>query len=389
MKIRHIYAHKVGPLGEHWSADLTEKWKGTAYDNVLFTGSNGSGKSFLLKFIAHLWSFAGDWLGMPNTRLRKIPTSIPWLIRWDGGAVIIEELIEGLEPLIGIFFGSFSHLEELKQKHPDVIWFGRTTQYTAASTIPIFKRIIVEDRHQLIFEEWKHAREKLILTPGQTSISNMIYLDAEQRRWVSPTKRIGDLIPDDFRKRWLTTYQVTEDWGGQLEAELINLKIVNEDKYKQVISDLNRFFVRKQIDPTIHEGDRNRLRVNLTDNPGAWHYLDDLSAGERQILITIFIISRWMEPGGIVLIDEPDLHLHPSLVPGLLGQIESMVSERNGQLIITSHMPDVWKRYQTIGKRIKLDTPTLPAHALEEEELHESLDDLDNWLEDQDERMDQ
>lgn len=388
MKIRHIYAHKVGPLGEHWSADLTDEWKGTAYDNVLFTGPNGSGKSFLLKLISHLWIKTGDWFtaaGGPP----KQPFVLPWLYRWEGGALIIEDLFEGLNHLIGIYHGPPSLLEDLRKKHPTVIWFGRTFTARRNDGLPLGRRIFIDEEHQPIFEKWKRAREKLILTPGQTSISNMIYLDAEQRRWVAPTKRIGDLIPDDFRKRWLTTYQVSEDWGGQLEAELINLKIVNEDKYKQVISDLNRFLIRKHIDPTIHEGDRNRLRVNLKDNPGSWHYLDDLSAGERQILITIFIISRWMEPGGIVLIDEPDLHLHPSLVPGLLGQIESMVSERNGQLIITSHMPDVWKRYKTIGKRIMLDTPSLLPTDIEEADLEESLDDLDNWLEDQDERMDQ
>lgn len=56
---------------------------------------------------------------------------------------------------------------------------------------------------------------------------------------------------------------------------------------------------------------------------GARHSLDELSAGEHQVLILVYLISRWLQPGGIVLIDEPDLYLHPSLVSGLLANLEA------------------------------------------------------------------
>ena len=37
-----------------------------------------------------------------------------------------------------------------------------------------------------------------------------------------------------------------------------------------------------------------------------------------------------------------------------MGKLERMVEERDGQLIITSHIPEVWERYETLGKRIIL-----------------------------------
>ena len=73
------------------------------------------------------------------------------------------------------------------------------------------------------------------------------------------------------------------------------------------------------------------------------------------MLIQLYLINRWMEKGGIALIDEPDLYLHPSLVAGFLATLEKMVADRHGQLIITSHVPEVWNRYEALGQRILME----------------------------------
>jgi len=65
---------------------------------------------------------------------------------------------------------------------------------------------------------------------------------------------------------------------------------------------------------------------------------------------------RWLQPGGVVLIDEPDLYLHPSLVDPLLDVLERTARELDAQLIITSHSVDIWRRYETSGTRVELKT---------------------------------
>ena len=95
--------------------------------------------------------------------------------------------------------------------------------------------------------------------------------------------------------------------------------------------------------------------MDIKDGKGEHtHPLDELSAGERQVLIQLYLISRWLQPGGVVLLDEPDLHLHPSLIPMLLGRVEAIVADRGGQLILTSHLPELWARYETRALRVKL-----------------------------------
>jgi len=54
------------------------------------------------------------------------------------------------------------------------------------------------------------------------------------------------------------------------------------------------------------------------------------------------------------MIDEPDLYLHPSMIHGLLGTLEYLTDKLNAQLIITSHNPDLWNRYEAKGLRVSL-----------------------------------
>ncbi len=148
-----------------------------------------------------------------------------------------------------------------------------------------------------------------------------------------------------------------------MEASLITLKTTQLHKYHEIIRLLNGFLSDKEIDSDIQPGE-SRLRVKLKSKRGQSHGLDELSAGEHQVLILLFLLARWAEKGAVILIDEPDLYLHPSLVNGLLSSIEKLVTSLDGQLIITSHQPDIWQRYEASGKRLELGVATAHRPAL-------------------------
>lgn len=143
---------------------------------------------------------------------------------------------------------------------------------------------------------------------------------------------------------------MTNDWNGQIETSLFNLKATLPNEYPNMIKSLNYFFSDKRIDSEILPGTRQQIILSN----GRQHTFDELSSGEHQILIMLFTIQRWLKPGGIVLIDEPDLHLHPSVTAPLLAAIENIVTNKKGQLILTSHSTEVWQRYEKFGSRIDL-----------------------------------
>jgi predicted ATPase len=70
--------------------------------------------------------------------------------------------------------------------------------------------------------------------------------------------------------------------------------------------------------------------------------IDQMSSGEKGLILTFLIISGSVAPGGIILMDEPELHLNPAvcklLVPFL---VEECLEPKKIQAIICSHSPEI------------------------------------------------
>jgi len=348
MKITAIYTQNVGPLLDD-AVSFANDWTEGIETRVLFTGPNGCGKSTVLRSIAMLWEAAAYWLDHQKALPQKYEART-WLQAWGGVAVVVDGVQPFYKKPVGLFFGSMDWAETLQKEQPDICWVGESSAHTGKPGKP--KRALILPKEGW-FNEWANHRKRMILSYDKVDGPNIIYLDAEERRWVKPRRNLSEPLPDLLSQRWLTRYIVTEDWKGQLEASLITLKTTQLHRFHEAIRHLNDFLISKEIDSDMKVGE-GRLRVRLKNRRGVYHSLDELSAGEHQVLILIYLISRWMQPGGIVLIDEPDLYLHPSLVDPLLSSLERLVAEKDGQLLITSHAVDIWQRYENHGKRIEL-----------------------------------
>ena len=337
MRLCEIHTQKAGPLGSQ-VFNFRDSWNSSVRQNVLFSGPNGCGKSTVLRIPALLWNAFGHWLHarkpLPNRNRDR-----EWLQRWEGVAVILEDLPYQAPPLV-LVCGTPEFSDELQRKYPNHVFIGEEDRSFIWSPSPWFDR-------------FTDARKRMLSTWEKEALPNVIFLDAEERRWVSPKRGLGEMKPDNLEQRWLSRYLVSEKWEGQLEASLLSLKAADPERFFALLKNMNAFLTDKAILPEVQLG-QNRLRVRISNGGEVTHFLDDLSAGEHQVLIQLYIISRWLEPGGIVLIDEPDLFLHPSLISGFLAQLEKMVVDRHGQLIIPSHVPEVWDRYEAIGLRILL-----------------------------------
>jgi predicted ATPase len=70
--------------------------------------------------------------------------------------------------------------------------------------------------------------------------------------------------------------------------------------------------------------------------------LDGMSSGEKGLILTFLMIARSVVQNGIVLLDEPELHLNPAVCKDLLNFIiEEYAKPRNLQVIICSHSPEI------------------------------------------------
>jgi predicted ATPase len=89
--------------------------------------------------------------------------------------------------------------------------------------------------------------------------------------------------------------------------------------------------------------DRGMLRIDVQDDEKARTFaIEAMSSGEKGLILTCLLIAQTIEKGGIVLLDEPDLHLNPAVCKEVLSfLIEEYANPHDLQLVICSHSPEI------------------------------------------------
>ncbi len=94
----------------------------------------------------------------------------------------------------------------------------------------------------------------------------------------------------------------------------------------------------KQIDA---DGDIGKLDVADEFAKKASALFGRLSSGHKIVLLTITRLVETVEERSLVLIDEPETHLHPPLLSAFVRSLSDLLINRNGVAIIATHSPVV------------------------------------------------
>lgn len=86
--------------------------------------------------------------------------------------------------------------------------------------------------------------------------------------------------------------------------------------------------------------------LDTPDDIDAWCESGDipferLSAGQRIVLAISSELVNNVEERTLVLMDEPEMHLHPQLVSSLMAWLKDLLEERNSFAIVATHSPSV------------------------------------------------
>lgn len=350
MKIRRIILKGVRNFTD-FDHCFEDTWNGEVPDSLLLIGPNGSGKTTLLNIIAELWQMIANKILVGETR-----KSIDTLILNDDvlktGGFAAMEIIELDSKPVWIYAGSYFALKSFLPKTMESHLFSATLgvddkggQVFYWYSSPGTNEFINVSRNEMSFSQpdWFFTFSKRLeenTLRKRTDMPNMVYLESETRN-LKKIKGKFEVTREDNQFQWLAKYVPTDSRKGSLQNYLYNLKVVDTDAYNRIIKSLNIFLVGKEI---IDFSPKGELRVLV--NSSYKHPIEDLSAGEKQVLLMLVTIHRWMQPGGIVLIDEPDLHLHVSLMNAFASHLRRMVAEKGGQLILASHAPELWQLFK-------------------------------------------
>lgn len=315
IKITSLHVQGLGPI-ESLKLPQGKAW-GSLPDMVLLHGPNGSGKTMLMDFLAQVAACmtVRTW---PAAMSPREDSWVEFKVCGDPGGQ------ENVQFRIGAPGFITANLQAPS--------YGVTF-----NDDPAVKVLAISDR-----SEWVKTLRKAF--PSATLYPNMPYVAyfPSERSFSIPraTQRMaGDLEePLPFFHRW----QPPRTWQQSLEAQLYSARWhdlnAQAEGREEDATQLGRFTSAFE---TITQGRkrlvwvRGQLYVELVST-GHRHELGQLSAGELQMMVFSAELRRWWRPGSLILIDEPELHLHTSWQLRLLELLRQWQSELGGQVILSS-----------------------------------------------------
>lgn len=348
MQIRRVILKRVRNFRD-FDRSFEDSWTGRVPEALLLMGPNGSGKSTLLKVVAQLWQGFASFL-----QKEERPAAPPDNVFAPSPEFAAIELTGRLDKPVWLYAatGDRAHRDFVATQQ-DTYRIGLMYKHTA-NGIPGSRFWLYEyaapGQGEAVgltrgdpLPSWAEGlTQYLIMAPSQADVDlpNMVYLDSEGRQLLSLREKFS-VQPEAEEFRWLARYEPVTSRRGSVQNYLYNLKAVNPETFYDIVKHANAFLSGKRVaDFDVRTGD---LLVRIEG--GDSHPIEELSSGEKQVLLMLATITRWLRPGGIVLIDEPDLHLHVSLATALVSHLRRLVSEMGGQLIVASHMPELWEGF--------------------------------------------
>ncbi len=345
MRIERVIVHgRLRALHERWDVFLGPN--GKIHEAVCLRGMNGTGKSTYLEMLAQLWLWfrnsatSGKYAAPTgNTALLKEVS------RGDGSfvAALFTDL-PGPRSRMWIAYGGGKLLGEMMARDPDSPYrspgdWGMSWEETT-------------------LKFWREAfgRAESGIDPA-LDVPLMIAIEAENKS--VPELRKNELTKAVSAPAYMPVarYLPTSRGPSHLEGMMRTLFLARPDRWELLARYVPDLRPGLHLDDRFDEAtQRPRFRLYAGARGSGYEILtvDKLSAGERSLLINLCMILRWTRPGSIVLLDEPELHQHLSLMGGSLAVIEAIVAENGGQLFAASHAPEVWNHFRRPGALIDL-----------------------------------
>jgi predicted ATP-binding protein involved in virulence len=117
-------------------------------------------------------------------------------------------------------------------------------------------------------------------------------------------------------------------------------KIPPLDAYKEFNSFLSDVFKGMELSISFKELDENE-NIFFLNSFNQDIKIDDLSTGEKEILNKIFYFFVNKIENSVILIDEPELSLHPLWQTLVLKIYQKLAKKYNNQIIIATHSPHI------------------------------------------------
>jgi predicted ATPase len=132
----------------------------------------------------------------------------------------------------------------------------------------------------------------------------------------------------------------------RLKNTIFNAVISGDAGRAELLSEFPQIFegmLRGRRFQSVGVNEHGLLSIMVQDTEtGRSFDLDGMSSGEKGLVLTFLLIGLSIAQGGVMLLDEPELHLNPAVCKNLLNfLVEKYVRPKNLQAIVCSHSAQI------------------------------------------------
>jgi hypothetical protein len=300
---------------------------------VTVSGRNGSGKSLILEAIGLLW------------RVDRLQSGLHpqlWIGGWGNQLTIEMEL-------------SFTDEERRELEHARTAYApGLTGAAPATASMGLEYR--AETGANVFADPWL---QQLLRTPqfaAEHSFGQIDHLPADRTTGRGEQAQVNPSLLSEQQREQLRA-SVVGSYAQQRQVVGISgvAPLLATADYMDLLAERQELEPSGDFDaitnpfydatgkrvrrPSIDPNDPYGAGIRVETPAGMEHGLDQLSSGEQEVLSLSFFVRRLRARGGVLLIDEPELHLHPALQRSLFAQLEDVAAR--AQVWIVTHSPSL------------------------------------------------
>ena len=289
MKIEKVHIKNIKGIKD---LELSFRKDNEILDVIVLAGVNGSGKTTILESIKDFF----------NNRY----------INYNNQIIDLNIFLENSEKIL---FEEFQKEDIYKNKFSS--FFHRLSVLNSENTLN--NKTQGENFPKIVYVPANNSFEKVETETSTLSIgyefTNIINLDM--------MRDIPSYIAT--RRNYLAT----------IEEDLTMKEITNK-----VVNEINSIFSILELDVKLKGFSKDEKTMPIFENSAGEEFdINDLSSGEKQLFLRTLSIKMLEPKNSIILIDEPELSLHPKWQQRII-EVYKKIGENN-QIIIATHSPHI------------------------------------------------
>ena len=301
MKIEKVRIKNVKGIKD---LELSFKKDNKILDLIVLAGINGSGKTTILEAIK-------DFFGNKNVNYDELEKSN---INLD------------------IFFEDFekNNIEEAEKNCKDKYEHKLKELFYALRDYEYNRKNNGEYYSDLIANFFENP-PKIIYVPANNSFGKVETASTT----LSKNYQLINII-DSVAMRDIPSYIATRrNYLATIEEDLTMKEITNK-----VVNEINGIFDILELDVKLKGFSKDEKTMPVFENSAGEEFdINDLSSGEKQLFLRTLSIKMLEPKNSIILIDEPELSLHPKWQQRII-EVYKKIGENN-QIIVATHSPHI------------------------------------------------